>query len=81
MDGRLGADRVRHLLRRCRVARAGIGFFDFATGKVQRVVDFPGRPEPFGGGLAVSPDGRSVLFSQRDEVPNDIMLVENFDLP
>jgi hypothetical protein len=29
-------------------------------------------------GLAVSPDGRSVLYWQVDESDNDIMLVENF---
>jgi eukaryotic-like serine/threonine-protein kinase len=58
--------------------RPGIDFFEFATGRVHRVVDIPGRPGTWSGGAAVSPDGRSVLFTQIDEVMGDLMLVENF---
>jgi Tol biopolymer transport system component len=58
--------------------RPGIHFLDFATAKVRRLADIPGRPEIGGGGLALSPDGRSLLFSQVDEIASDIMLIEGF---
>jgi Tol biopolymer transport system component len=58
--------------------RPGIAFFDLATRKTRRIVDIPGQPEPWDDALAVSPDGRSILFSQIDNVSGDIMLVENF---
>ncbi len=59
--------------------RPGLAFFDLETRKVQRVMDLPGRPEPWGGGLVVSHDGQTVFFSQLDEIASDIMVVENFD--
>jgi len=58
--------------------RPGIDFFDFATGRTTRVADVAGPLEPWGGGLALSPDGRSLLFSRIDEIASDIMLVEGF---
>jgi eukaryotic-like serine/threonine-protein kinase len=54
----------------------GIKFFNFATGQIERVVDTPKSLAV--GGLAISPDGRSLLYGQHDEVAGDIMLVENF---
>jgi len=42
------------------------------------VADVAGPLEPWGGGLALSPDGRSLLFSRIDEIASDIMLVEGF---
>ncbi|HVN78659.1 MAG TPA: protein kinase [Terriglobia bacterium] len=53
-----------------------IQFLSFATGKVKTVAPMSGPP--FLGGLSVSPDGRSLLFSQNDEAGSDLMLVENF---
>jgi hypothetical protein len=56
----------------------GIAFFDFATRRVRRVFDAPGRFQRGSAGLAVSPQGDRLLYSQRDAVTGDIMLVENF---
>jgi Tol biopolymer transport system component/DNA-binding winged helix-turn-helix (wHTH) protein len=58
--------------------RAGIDFFEFASARILRVVDLPGRPAPWGGPLAISPDGRRLLYPQVDGIASDIMLVENF---
>ena len=52
-----------------------IQFLSFATGKVKSVAPISGPPHE---GLSVSPDGRSLLFSQYDEAGSDLMLVENF---
>ena len=59
--------------------RPGLDFFEFSTGRVHRVVDIPGRlPWPGGGRPAIAPDGRSLLFTQIDDVKSDLVLVENF---
>jgi hypothetical protein len=50
-------------------------FLSFATAKVKTVAPISRRPME---GLSVSPDGRSLLFSQLDEAGSDLMLVENF---
>ena len=50
-------------------------FFSFAKGTAEKVFDIKYWP---GWGLSVSPDGRYVLFSQRDPFGRDLMLVENF---
>jgi Tol biopolymer transport system component len=50
-------------------------FFDFATKATKDVATLPSAG---GLALAVSPDGRYVLYSQQDEVGSDLMLVENF---
>ncbi len=55
--------------------KSSLQFLSFATSKVQAVAPIP-RPTFFG--FSVSPDGRSVLFSQADEIGIDLMLVENF---
>jgi hypothetical protein len=52
-----------------------IQFLSFATGKVKTVVPIPGQVSY---GLSVSPDGRSILYTQNDEAGSDLMLVENF---
>ena len=53
-------------------------FYGFATGRVAELTSL--QKQPFWGppGLAVSPDGRSILYVQRDSSSSDIVLVENF---
>jgi Tol biopolymer transport system component len=52
-----------------------IEFFDFATSQVRSIATLE-KPTVFG--LAVSPDGRWILYTQIDRRDSDIMLVENF---
>jgi hypothetical protein len=55
--------------------KPSIQFLSFATAKVKTVAPISRSPAE---GLSVSPDGRSILFSQFDEAGSDLMLVENF---
>ena len=52
-----------------------IEHLEFATGKVTTVHNLA---KPVDLGLAVSPDGRYLLFAQNDLSGSDLMLVENF---
>ena len=54
--------------------KSSLQFLSFATGKVKMVAPIL-RPRE---GLSVSPDSRSILYTQLDEVGSDLMLVENF---
>jgi eukaryotic-like serine/threonine-protein kinase len=47
------------------------------TRRVTRLATLEPRSLPWWG-LTVSPDGKWILYSQRDSSPNDIMLIENF---
>ena len=50
-------------------------FYDFASRTTRTVY----RTErPVGPGLTLAPDGRSILFTQRDRSGSDLMLIENF---
>jgi len=50
-------------------------FLRFSKGAIEPVFSFERPP---GYGLSVSPDGRSILFTQPDALQSDIMLVKNF---
>ncbi|MBL8294613.1 MAG: serine/threonine-protein kinase [Bryobacterales bacterium] len=52
-----------------------IEFFDFGTRKMKTLAAI-GRP--ITNGLSVSPDGRTILYAQQDQLTSDLMLVENF---
>ena len=54
-----------------------VAFLRFATGAVERVISLEGQPL-LGMGLSVSPDRRSILYSQVEDYQSDIMLVEGF---
>lgn len=58
-------------------SRPGINFFNFSSAQILRVLDLPGRPLPWSG-MALSPDGRRLLYSQLDGIASDIMLVDSF---
>jgi Tol biopolymer transport system component/DNA-binding winged helix-turn-helix (wHTH) protein len=55
-----------------------IVFFRFARGAAEPVVTMPKGSDIEGAGLALSPDGRWLLYGQKDRSGADIMLVENF---
>ena len=55
-----------------------IQFFDFALGKVKTVARLPTPRDQMWGGLAVSPDERTILYAQIDDVGSDLMLIEGF---
>lgn len=57
---------------------AAIDFFDFATGRSTPVLTLSGAADPWRGGLTVSPDRRSIVFSQRQYSSSEIVLAENF---
>jgi Tol biopolymer transport system component len=49
-------------------------FYEFATGRVTELLKIP----RWGYGLAVSPDGKTLLYGQEEESRSSLMLVENF---
>jgi hypothetical protein len=52
-----------------------LAFLRFATGQISSIVTIPRSViSP----LALSPDERLILYSQRDQVGSNLMLVENF---
>jgi Tol biopolymer transport system component len=48
---------------------------DLATGRERLLGNLP---QPDGGGLTVSPDGKTVLFSKAVDEGSDLMMIENF---
>ncbi len=59
-------------------AMPAIAFFDFTSRQVTRVVELQTRPAREATGLAASPDGRAILYTQLDALTRDIVLVDNF---
>jgi len=55
-----------------------IDFFNFATGRTSKVATIEKEVQLTSPSLAVSPDGRSLLYVQVDSFESDIVLAENF---
>jgi Tol biopolymer transport system component len=59
-------------------ATPGMNFFDFTTQRTTRVFDFESHPARESTGIAVSTDGKTILYTQLDALSRDIVLVENY---
>jgi Tol biopolymer transport system component len=57
---------------------ATIKLFELDTKKIRQIVTLPKPPRIAWGGFCVSPDGQWLAYTQVDDTPADIMLVENF---
>lgn len=55
-----------------------IKHFDFATRQIKTISTIDKQPSWLTPGLAVSPDGRQILFAANDLFASSIMLLENF---
>jgi serine/threonine protein kinase/Tol biopolymer transport system component len=55
--------------------RARLRFFEFASSKDRPLAELGERVRY---GLAVSPDGRTIIFTRNENLSSDLMLVENF---
>ena len=53
-------------------------FYNFATKQISEVTRLERSAERYVPGLAVSPDGRSLLYCRMDHSGSDVMMVENF---
>jgi Tol biopolymer transport system component/DNA-binding winged helix-turn-helix (wHTH) protein len=58
--------------------KPGVVFLDFSTHRSTRLFDLESRPAREAAGLGVSPDGKTILYTQLDTLSRDIVLVENF---
>ena len=58
--------------------KPGINYFDITTLRSTRVFDLENRPAWGAPGLAISPDKKTILYTQLDALNSDIILVENF---
>ena len=61
--------------RNARDGSSSVQFFDFATGRATSIVRIT---KPLDLGIGVSPDGRTLLYSQVDVTGSNLMLVDNF---
>jgi Tol biopolymer transport system component/serine/threonine protein kinase len=74
-DWALGEDGIFFLDRRA--LPVTIKFFELRTRQIRQIVALS-KPASDWGGLSISPDGKWLAYSQVDDTPSDIMLVEHF---
>lgn len=60
---------------RDRQGRRDLSFYDFPTGGTRKILTVEKKPDL---GICISPDGKTILYSELDESGSDLMLVENF---
>jgi hypothetical protein len=58
-------------------AKPGMNFFDI-TNRTTRVFDLENAPARRAPGSAISPDKKTILYTQLDALNSDIILLENF---
>ena len=58
-----------------KMGHSDICFYDFASGQIRKVLTIQ---RPVNTHIALSPDGRTLLYPQSDESGSTLMLVENF---
>jgi len=64
-----------YFLERTKLSSTTVNFFEFATHKTAPIATLD---KPLGWGLALAPDGRSLLFVEAEFGQSNIMLVKNF---
>jgi eukaryotic-like serine/threonine-protein kinase len=74
-DWALADDGIYFIDRRSRPVK--ICFFDLVTKEIRQIVAL-NKPPVIWGGLCVSPDGKWLAYTQLDDTPSDIMLVNQF---
>jgi len=74
----VGRDGIYYVSPRESPTRQFIHFLSFSTGKSRPVVV---SEREIGMGLSLSPDGHFLIFTQRDQVGSDLMLIQNFAAP
>jgi Tol biopolymer transport system component len=55
-----------------------VDFYDLSTKHISHVAKLTKPQDPIGNGMAMSPDGRYVLYCQLDQETSDLIIVENF---
>ena len=71
----VGAPGIYFFAKRDEKGGSELRLYEYATGDMRKILMQEGRLD---GGVGVSPDGRTILYTQLDQAGSDLMLVENF---